>query len=377
MTECFSSTQSGVHDQINEKCYTVRMKEVQMIPGSHEVREQNGLIEAVRFTNDCVCDVKNIFAVARDRGYRAVNSVMIQANWLVGMRIVKEEQQGRTRAKYGARVIEKLAKALCEERGSGVSEANLANCRQFYLTFPSPEILYTVCRKLSWSHLRAIMRLDTQTERDYYMAESERGAWSVRELERNIKTDMFHRVLQNQVSDVVVEPKRRKILSQVKDPYVLEFLNVKPDVKTTEKGLENAIISNIEKFLLEMGKGFSFVERQMHVKTETQDFYIDLVFYNYILKCFVLIDLKRGALRHQDIGQMDMYVRMFDAIKRSSDDNPTIGIIFCTKKDESIVRYSVLHESEQIFASKYRTVLPTEEELSIELDRNRRYLEEK
>ncbi len=353
------------------------MKEVQIILGPHNLREENGLIEAVKFTNDCVCDVRNIFAVARDKGYRAVNAVMIQANWLAGMRIVKEEQQGQTRAKYGAHVIKNLAKALCEEQGSGVSEANLANCRQFYLTFPSPEILYTVCRKLSWSHLRAIMRLDTQAERDYYMVESERGAWSVRELERNIKTDMFHRVLQNQVSDLVVEPKRRKILSQVKDPYVLEFLNVKPDVKTTEKGLENAIISNIEKFLLEMGKGFSFVERQMHIKTETQDFYIDLVFYNYILKCFVLIDLKRGALRHQDIGQMDMYVRMFDAIKRGADDNPTIGIIFCTKKDESIVRYSVLHESEQIFASKYRTVLPTEEELSMELDRNRRYLEEK
>ncbi len=340
------------------------------------IEESNRLIETVKFTNDCVDDVKNIFSVARERGYRAVNAVMIQANWLVGMRIVKEEQQGRARAKYGAHVIKNLAKALCEERGSGVSEAHLKNCRQFYLAFPLIEKGYTLCSQLSWSHLRIIMRLDTQAERDYYMMESDRGSWSVRELERNVKTDMFHRVLRNQISDDAVKPKRKKILSQVKDPYLLEFLNIKPDVKTTEKCLEDAIISNIEKFLLELGKGFSFVERQMHIKTETQDFYIDLVFYNYLLKCFVLIDLKRGALKHQDIGQMDMYVRMFDAIKRGSDDNPTIGIIFCTKKDESIVRYSVLHESEQLFASKYKTVLPTEEELSIELDRNRRYLEE-
>lgn len=172
-------------------------------------------------------------------------------------------------------------------------------------------------------------------------------------------------------------PAKRKILSQIKDPYIIEFLGLKFEQGFSEKGLENAIISNLEKFLLEMGKGFSFVARQMHIKTETQDFYIDLVFYNYILKCFVLIDLKKGALKHQAVGQMDMYVRMFDALKKSPDDNPTIGIIFCADKDESIVKYSVLEESEQIFASKYKTVLPTEEELSAEFDRNRRYLADK
>ena len=160
----------------------------------------------------------------------------------------------------------------------------------------------------------------------------------------------------------------------VKDPYILEFLGIKPEIKISEKDIENAVISHMEKFLLEMGKGFSFVERQMHIKTETQDFYIDLVFYNYILKCFVLVDLKKGELKHQDIGQMEMYVRMFDSLKKGQDDNPTIGIIFCSDKDETIVKYSVLNESEQIFASKYRTVLPTEEELQMELDRNRRFL---
>ncbi|MBR1610422.1 MAG: DUF1016 domain-containing protein, partial [Methanobrevibacter sp.] len=188
----------------------------------------------------------------------------------------------------------------------------------------------------------------------------------------------YHRVLQNQIerseaNEVAIKAPE----SYIKDPYILEFLGVKPYISTTEKDIENAIIENMEKFLLEMGKGFSFVERQMHIKTETQDFFIDLVFYNYILKCFVLVDLKRGSLKHQDIGQMDMYVRMFDSLKKADDDNPTIGIIFCADKDESIVKYSVLNESEQIFASKYKTFLPTEEELRVELDRNRRYLEDK
>lgn len=206
------------------------------------------------------------------------------------------------------------------------------------------------------------------------MKNQKKGNWSVRELERNIKTDMFHRVVSNQLPQE--NDKRNSVESQIKDPYILEFLGIKNDIKNSEKDIENAIISHIEKFLLEMGRGFSFVERQMHIKTETQDFYIDLVFYNYILKCFVLIDLKKGSLKHQDIGQMDMYVRMFDSLKKCDDDNPTIGIVFCADKDESIVKYSILNESQQIFASKYKTVLPTEEELQIELDRNRRFLQE-
>lgn len=303
-------------------------------------------------TNDYIKDIKAILAQAKKQSYKSVNSIMIQAYWLVGWRIVEQEQQGKKRAGYGEKIIENLSKALNDELGSGMSEAHLKNCRQFFLTFSEKQIRYTLCSELSWS---------------------------VRELERNIKTNMYHRVLKNQIEETTTNKKlsEKSKQSQIKDPYILEFLGIKPEIKYSEKKLENAIISHLEKFLLEMGKGFSFVERQMHIKTETQDFYIDLVFYNYILKCFVLIDLKKGSLKHQDIGQMDMYVRMFDSLKKADDDNPTIGIIFCADKDESVVKYSVLSESEQIFASKYKTVLPTEEELSAELDRNRRFLEEK
>lgn len=331
-------------------------------------------IDAIKFTDDYIQDIKQILQAAQKKSYKTVNSIMIQAYWLIGYRIVEQEQHGKERANYGEKIIENLSKALNSQLGSGMSEAHLKNCRQFYLTFPSKSIRYTMCSQLSWSHLRLIMRLDTEKERHYYIEESNKDSWSVRELERNIKTDMFHRVVQNQIEQKKL-PKKANIQTQIKDPYILEFLGIKPETSYSEKNLENAIVNHLEKFLLEMGKGFSFVERQMHIKTETQDFYIDLVFYNYILKCFVLIDLKKGTLKHQDIGQMDMYVRMFDSLKKSEDDNPTVGLIFCSDKDESIVKYSVLSESEHIFASKYKTVLPTEEELAFELDRNRRYLE--
>ncbi|MCQ2974128.1 MAG: PDDEXK nuclease domain-containing protein [Bacteroidales bacterium] len=332
-------------------------------------------VKKVTFTEDYIKDIKNILSSAKKQSYKAVNTIMIQAYWLIGYRIVEQEQKGEKRASYGEKIIENLSKELNNEIGSGMSVAHLWNCRQFYLNFQNSEILYTVCRELTWSHLRLIMRLDTEAERNYYINESKQGNWSVRELERNIKTDMFHRVLQNQINTNPIPKKTKE--SHIKDPYILEFLGIKPEIENTEKDIENAIINHLEKFLLEMGRGFSFVERQMHIKTETQDFYIDLVFYNYILKCFVLIDLKKGTLKHQDIGQMDMYVRMFDKLKKANDDNPTIGIIFCAHKDESIVKYSVLNDSEQIFATKYKTVLPTEEELQIELDKNRRYLNEK
>lgn len=343
-----------------------------------ELSKNMDLVGFSNFTDNYVADIKSILYHTQKSSYKAVNSVMIQAYWLVGYRIVEEEQQGKKRAAYGGKIIENLSKELNSHPGFGMSVAHLWNCRQFYLVFPSYKILSTLCRELSWSHLRLIMRLETEKERNYYIEESKRGNWSVRELERNIKTDMFHRIIQNQVPENSLEPSFKKNnSSQIKDPYILEFLGIKSADKYSEKNLESAIISHLEKFLLEMGKGFSFVERQMHIKTETQDFYIDLVFYNYILKCFVLLDLKKGTLKHQDIGQMDMYVRMFDSIKKGDDDNPTIGIIFCSDKDESIVKYSVLNESEQIFASKYKTFLPTEEELQAELDRNRRYLEDK
>ncbi len=336
-------------------------------------------VSKITFTDDYIKDVKCILQQARKQSYKTVNTIMIQSYWLIGWRIVEQEQKGEQRAGYGEKIIENLSKELNAELGSGMSVSHLWNCRQFYSVFPDWQILHTLCRELSWSHLRLIMRHNSEAERNYYITEAKQGGWSVRELERNIRTDMFHRILQNQIEGaaeknaIAINTKE----TQIKDPYILEFLGIKPETKTSEKNVEDAIINHLEQFLLEMGKGFCFVERQMHIKTETQDFYIDLVFYNYILKCFVLIDLKKGSLRHQDIGQMDMYVRMFDSLKKADDDNPTIGIIFCADKDESIVRYSVLSESQQIFASKYKTVLPTEDELALELDRNRRFIEEK
>ena len=219
--------------------------------------------------------------------------------------------------------------------------------------------------KVHWSHLRTIMRLENEEERNFYLKETASESWSVRELERNIKSGYYKRMLSTQFPDKV-----REVTRFVKDPYILEFMGIKSEIKFLEKDVESAIISHLQKFLLEMGKGFCFVDRQLHICTETTDFYIDLVFYNYILKCFVLIDLKNHKLTHQDIGQMDMYIRMFDDLKKQPDDNPTIGIIFCTDKDETMVKYSVLNESEQIFASKYMTVLPTIEELQRELEQN-------
>jgi predicted nuclease of restriction endonuclease-like (RecB) superfamily len=216
------------------------------------------------------------------------------------------------------------------------------------------------------------MRLKSEQERNFYIEQSKLGNWSVRELDRNIKTDTFKRIVANQV---VENKTATQNLQHIKDPYVLEFLGVN-DRKIKEQTLESAIINNMQQFLLEMGKGFSFVDRQMHIATQMSDFYIDLVFYNYVLKCFVLIDLKTTQLTHQDIGQMDMYVRMFDSLKKQPDDNPTIGLILCAEKDEVVAKYSILSESQQIFASKYVTVLPTEAELEAELDRNRRFLSE-
>lgn len=315
-----------------------------------------GLISLSTFTDNYVNYVKIILRHAQRKSYKVVNTIMIKAYWLIGCRIVEEEQKGKSRAKYGGRVIEKLSKELNSQPGFEMSVAHLKNCRQFYLTFPIEQIGYTLCSELNWSHLRLIMRLPTEKERNYYINETRTGNWSVRELERNIKTNMFRRVLKNQLDDESVV--NRSNATQIKDPYILEFLGIRPEENFSEKKLEFALIQNLEKFILELGKGFSFVERQMHIKTETQDFYIDLVFYNYILKCFVLLDLKKGSLKHQDIGQMDMYVRMFDSIKKRDDDNPTIGIIFCKDKDETIVKYSVLNESKQIFASKYKTFLP-------------------
>ena len=310
-------------------------------------------------------DVRFILQRAREEAYNSANSIMTYAYWNVGQRIVEQEQYGKTKTKYGSYLIKNLSEQLSDEFGSGFSVANLRNCRQFYLVFPKDSYGFSMAGKISWSHLRSIMRISDEEERNFYLKETLTENWSVRVLERNIKSGYYKRMLSTQLPD-----KENRALEFVKDPFVLEFMGVAPNISQLESDLETAIINNLQKFLLEMGKGFSFVGRQMRICTETTDFYIDLVFYNYILKCFVVIDLKTKKLTHQDIGQMDMYVRMFDDLKRREDDNPTIGIIFCTDKDETMVKYSVLHESQQIFASKYMTILPTVEELQKELERN-------
>lgn len=337
------------------------------------MQENNISIQNISFSDDYIRDIKEIITRSRAIAYQNVNSILVQSYWLVGYRIVVQEQKGEKRAEYGSKLIEKLSRELNSLYGGGMSEAQLWNCRQFYSIFPDKEILYTLCRELNWSKIRVIMRISDNEERNYYINEAKNGNWSVRELERNIKTDMYHRLLKNQYPENKISTSNRNE-SMVKDPYILEFLGIGEQYKLQEKKLENAIITNMQKFLLELGRGFCFVDRQMHISTEMSDFYIDLVFYNYIIKCFVLIDLKTTKLTHQDIGQMDMYVRMFDNLKKQPDDNPTIGLILCAEKDEIVAKYSVLNESKQIFASKYITVLPTEKEIVDEIDRNKRFL---
>jgi predicted nuclease of restriction endonuclease-like (RecB) superfamily len=320
-----------------------------------------------------VADIKQILQQARSKAQVAVNSSMVEAYWLIGKRIVEEEQHVKPRAKYGQRLFENLSQELGNTFGKGFSYANLRNFRQFYLTYPSKEICYTLCRKLSWSHNRLIMRVDDAKARQYYLTESANQQWSVRQLQRNIKSLSYQRLLSSQ-STTSNRECNEPFLDFIKDPYVLEFLQLPEAERFKESRLEQAIIDELQKFLLEMGKGFSFVARQMRISTESHHFYIDLVFYNYLLKCFVIIDLKTGQLSHQDIGQMDMYVRMFDDLKRGLDDNPTIGIILCESKDHTVVKYSILKENEQLFASKYQQVLPSEAELAAELERERQML---
>lgn len=322
-------------------------------------------------------DIKSILEQARDKARSAVNAAMVEAHWLIGRRIVEEEQRGQHKAEYGARLLENLSRVLAADFGKGFSYANLRNFRQFYLTYPDQEICYTVCSKLSWSHNRLIMRVDDPKARTYYLTEGVAQQWSVRQLERNIQTHSFQRLLSSQEGETAGNTAKGNALGDfIKDPYVLEFLQLPEAGQFKESRLEQSIIDELQKFLLELGKGFSFVARQMRISTETSHFYIDLVFYNYLLKCFVIIDLKTGKLSHQDIGQMDMYVRLFDDLKRGEDDNPTIGIILCDSKDETVVKYSILQGSQQLFASKYQRVLPTEAELVAEIEREKRLIEE-
>ncbi|MGU3373459.1 PDDEXK nuclease domain-containing protein [Chryseobacterium sp. M5A1_1a] len=306
--------------------------------------------------------VKEIIRQSREKVFRIANSTLLLTYWQIGKLIVKDEQQGKERAEYGKYTLKNLSQKLTLEFGKGFDESNLRNMRSFYQTFPIHDALR---HELSWTHYRLLIRLDHSDKINYYINESIQNNWNYRDLKRQISSLAYERVLEHKKSPA------ENIQSILKDPYIFEFLGLKADEQFSEKEIETAIIDHIQKFLLEFGKGFAFVARQQHISTDTSDFYIDLVFYNYILKCFVIIDLKTGELSHQDIGQIDMYVRMYDDMKRGDGDNPTIGILLCSEKDETIVKYSVLNDKNNLFASKYMLYLPKEEELKQIIDQDR------
>ena len=317
-------------------------------------------------TNQLIGSVANVIRNARQRVFRMANSALLETYWQIGYLIVEDEQAGNAKAQYGKATLKKLSEALSMEFGKGFDERNLNNMRAFYSSFPIWNALRT---ELSWTHYRLLSRLDSRPKRNYYLQESVAGNWNSRELQRQINALAFERV----VKHLPEHTSNPTIESLIKDPYIFEFLGLSPDEKNTERSIETALIDHLQKFLLEIGKGFAFVARQQHIVTDTSDFFIDLVFYNYMLKCFIVIDLKKGAMTHQDIGQLDMYVRMYDDLKRGEEDNPTIGILLCSEKDETIVKYSVLNDQNNLFANKYLLYLPKEEDLKklIEEDRFR------
>ena len=324
-------------------------------------------------------DASTIIETAKNAAYRSVNIVLVRRNWLLGKRIAEEQIGEQTRDElYGKSIIQNLANELTATYGSGFDFSSLYKYVRFYQCFPN--ILDTANPKsflLDWSHYRVLLQVEDETARTWYEKEAAKEVWSVKTLQRNISSQYYYRILQSSQPKLVEEEMREitKPLQQkdefIKSPVVAEFLGLTQNTDFTESTLEKAIITNLQKFLMELGKGYAFVARQQHIKTEKEDYYIDLVFYNYILKCFVLIDLKTAKVTHQDVGQMDMYVRMYDELKKGKDDNPTIGIVLCADTDEDIARYSVLKGNEQLYASKYKLYLPSEEELRREIEKQK------
>ncbi|MEY4588079.1 MAG: hypothetical protein RL497_155 [Pseudomonadota bacterium] len=360
---------------------------------------------ATEVNHGLVGRVVEILDAARTRVVRHVNSEMVLTHWLIGREIVQALQGGEQRADYGVTLLDSLSQALTQHYGRGFSVTNLKYFRLFYQVYASrqPEIrheasdefgtmdqasvladlnqaltqhesLQGFSSRLSWTHYRTLCRVEERAERLFYEIEAEKNSWSQPELDRQIHSHLYLRLLKSQdkagVMALAIEGQKvERPLDVIKHPYVLDFLDLPEARQWHESDLEAAIINQLQPFLLELGKGFAFVARQQRIATEHQHFYIDLVFYNYLLKCFVLIDLKLGKLTHQDVGQMDMYVRMYDDLKRNEGDNPTVGLILCAERDEVVARYSVLSEGKQLFASKYVTVLPSEEELRAEIER--------
>ncbi|OHT47209.1 PDDEXK nuclease domain-containing protein [Flavobacterium tructae] len=301
-------------------------------------------------------EVKEIILQSRKRVFRMANSVLLETYWEIGRVIVEDEQRGKDRADYGKATLKNLANQLTLEFGKGFDDSNLRNMRAFYKVFPIRDALR---HELSWTHYRLLSRLVSEEKIKYYLNESIQNNWNSRTLQRQINSLAFERVVEHKS----IKAESDTIQNLIKDPYIFEFLGLSAEAKNSERSLETSIIDHLQQFLLEFGKGFAFVARQQHIVTDTSDFYIDLVFYNYILKCFVIIDLKTGLLSHQDIGQIDMYVRMYDDLKKSESDQPTIGILLCSEKDETIVKYSVLADKKSVFASQYLLYMPKEEEL--------------
>ena len=328
-------------------------------------------------TDDILKDMQKIIETSQKQAYQTVDTILTRRNWLIGYRISEEELGGADRAEYGAKIIGNLSGQLTKIYGKGFTKTNLYNFYSFYKSFP--KIFHTVCGKsprlLSWSHYRTLLQVNDKTARDWYAKEAAEQAWSVRTLQRNVSSQYYYRILKTQEKELVENEMKERTkeyqndkLEFIKNPVIAEFLGLASNTDFTESHLESTILSNLQKFLMELGKGYAFVARQQHIKTEKEDYFIDLVFYNYILKCFVLIDLKTEKITHQDVGQMDMYIRMYDDLKRSDGDNPTIGIVLCSETDEDIARYSILNGNEQLFASKYKLYLPTEEELRAEIE---------
>ena len=329
-------------------------------------------------STNVIADVKQIIELVREKTYSSVNTLMIQSNWMIGKRIVEEEQGGVARAEYGKSLLKNLAEELLPIYGNAYSVRRLQDYRQFYLYFRDIEIWHSRVPNLTWTHYRELLAVSDKDARLWYMEEASKEMWSVRTLHRNISSQYYNRLLQSQAKEQVInEMKQITAVSQgdklefIKNPVVAEFLGIAPNSKFTESELEEAIINHLQKFILELGKGYAFVARQQHIRTDMGDFYIDLVFYNYILKCFMLIDLKTEQISHQDVGQMDMYIRMYDELKRTEGDNPTIGLILCSRTSEDMARYSMLKGNDRLFQAKYLTFLPTKEELANEIERQK------
>jgi len=359
--------------------------------------------------NMLVNDLRSIVSKARSKAFAAVNYSLVERNWRIGQRIVEEEQNGTSRAEYGKHVIEVASAALTKEFGKGFSYTNIANYKRFYLTFRDLQILQTVSeefkkqkhqtlsdessllpqkdqtqstqselRLLPWSHYERLIRVEDKKAREWYAKEAFEQGWSFRTLNRNINTLYYERLLMSKKKQPVVDEMQDKTkayqqdkLEYIKSPVVLEFLGLPEDTSLAESKLETAIINNLEKFLMEMGKGYALVARQQHIRTEENDYYIDLVFYNYLIKSFILVDLKVNRITYQDVGQMDMYLQMYDKMKKGPDDNPTIGIILCTETDSDVARYSTLARNDQMFAAKYKLYLPDKEDLRREIERQK------